>query len=323
MGISKTIYPMGVYSNPVIISGALDQQQRFRWRAVGSQAEERPRPIQCCAFRAIAKVGEMKITAVRHRARTDRTPWRHVTTDLGRARVSRLRRYPGLHFVLSALAVAALMVPYLLPVNADAASQAPVAIGGSVAQGSPQSFFTSSGVESEVARDGYTVTLPAPKPKPRPRLSFARSAGTFVNNPNSPIQWPFTRGVPISSAFGSRIAPCSGCSSFHNGLDMTAGAGAPIQAIADGVVREVGNPSGALGVYAIIDHQVDGQTVSSLYAHMAYGSLAVAVGQQVKVGQLVGLVGSTGASTGAHLHLGIFVGGTAIDPYAWLTQRVQ
>ncbi|WP_258046279.1 M23 family metallopeptidase [Leifsonia shinshuensis] len=129
--------------------------------------------------------------------------------------------------------------------------------------------------------------------------------------------------MPISDGFGYRVAPCSGCSSYHEGIDMNPGAGSPIQAIADGVVREVGNPSGSLGVYAIIDHQIDGETVSSLYAHMAYGSLALRVGQTVKVRQLVGLVGSTGASTGAHLHLGISVNGTPVDPFAWLTQKVK
>lgn len=180
-----------------------------------------------------------------------------------------------------------------------------------------------------VTREGVAVTPPPPKPKPKPKAtvttpnSVLRTANTFTNDPASPIQWPFDVGVPISDGFGYRVAPCSGCSSYHEGIDMNPGAGTPIQAIADGVVREVGNPSGSLGVYAIIDHQIDGQTVSSLYAHMAYGSLALRVGQTVKVRQLVGLVGSTGASTGAHLHLGISVDGTPIDPYAWLTQKVK
>jgi murein DD-endopeptidase MepM/ murein hydrolase activator NlpD len=104
---------------------------------------------------------------------------------------------------------------------------------------------------------------------------------------------------------------------------MDPGAGAPIQAIADGVVREVGNPSGTFGVYAIIDHTIDGQRVSSVYAHMESGSLALAVGQPVTVGQAVGRVGSTGASTGAHLHLEIHLAGTPVDPYAWLVAHVQ
>jgi murein DD-endopeptidase MepM/ murein hydrolase activator NlpD len=183
-----------------------------------------------------------------------------------------------------------------------------------------QVVSTASSDAVSVTRDGYSVIEP---PKPKRSAGFASTANTFTNNPASPIQWPFDVGVPISSGFGSRATPCAGCTSEHEGLDMTPGAGVPIHAIADGVVREVGNPSGTLGVYAMIDHQIEGRTVSSIYGHMALGSLALNVGDQVKVRQLVGLVGSTGASTGPHLHLGILVDGTPVDPYAWLTLRVK
>ena len=68
----------------------------------------------------------------------------------------------------------------------------------------------------------------------------------------------------------------------------------------------------------VIEHVINGQKVESLYAHMIAGSPTVAVGDTVTVGQTLGLVGSTGASTGAHLHLGISLGGAFVDPYAWL-----
>ncbi|OJX78865.1 MAG: hypothetical protein BGO91_12955 [Leifsonia sp. 71-9] len=109
---------------------------------------------------------------------------------------------------------------------------------------------------------------------------------------------------------------------MHQGIDMNPGAGTPIQIIADGVVYEIGNPSGELGVYAIIDHVIDGQKVSSLYAHMLQGSLRVQVGDQVKVTDIVGQVGSTGMSTGAHLHFGISLNGTPIDPFPYMKQKV-
>lgn len=240
-----------------------------------------------------------------------RTP-SHRSATMPRGR----RRVPP---AIAALAAVLLMTTYLIPAYADTRSPTVVASGTITGQTESQSLTSASGAEVSITRDEYTVT----KPKPKPRLLFARLTETGVSNSNSPIQWPFPRSVPIASGFGYRVAPCGGCSSFHNGIDMISGAGAPIQAVADGVVREMGNPSGALGVYAVIDHQVNGERFSSLYAHMAYGSLALAVGQQVKVGQLVGRVGSTGMSTGAHLHLGIFVGGTTVDPYAWLTQRVK
>jgi murein DD-endopeptidase MepM/ murein hydrolase activator NlpD len=137
---------------------------------------------------------------------------------------------------------------------------------------------------------------------------FARTAETFVNNRTAAIQWPFTKGVPITKWF----------SAGHTGIDMNPGIGTPIQAIADGVVVEVGNPSGSYGVFAIIEHSVAGMHFRSLYGHMAEGTLALGVGDVVTVGQLVGQVGSSGASTGPHLHFSIYVDGIPVDPYAWL-----
>ena len=135
------------------------------------------------------------------------------------------------------------------------------------------------------------------------------------------VQWPVDPSSPVASGFGYRVAPCAGCSSFHQGTDFDPGRGTPIAAIADGVVTEVGNPSGSLGVYAIIRHSVDGVTFSSLYGHMELGSLQLAVGQKVTRGQLIGRVGSTGASTGAHLHFGIEdASGTLIDSLEWIRQ---
>jgi len=135
------------------------------------------------------------------------------------------------------------------------------------------------------------------------------------------VQWPVDPSSPVASGFGYRVAPCAGCSSFHQGTDFDPGRGTPIAAIADGVVTEVGNPSGSLGVYAIIRHSIDGVTFSSLYGHMELGSLQLAVGQKVTRGQLIGRVGSTGASTGAHLHFGIEdASGTLIDSLEWIRQ---
>jgi len=170
------------------------------------------------------------------------------------------------------------------------------------------------------ARDAYSVTE-------KPRIAFnpySRTSDDFANNPNNlVIQWPFSQGVPVASGFGPRKSPCRGCSSFHEGLDLTPGVGTPVQAIADGVVSEVGNPSGSFGVYAVVDHVIDGQKVSSLYGHMQRGSLNVSVGDTIKKGQIVGSVGSTGASSGPHLHISILLGGTVpIDPFAYLKLKV-
>lgn len=135
----------------------------------------------------------------------------------------------------------------------------------------------------------------------------------FVNDPNAAIQWPFAVGVPITYGFGMRSGR------MHEGADFVPGQGAEIQAIADGTVRIATNSGGAYGVSVVIDHVIDGQLVSSRYAHMLYGSLNVSVGQQVTVGTVLGKTGNTGRSYGAHTHFEILQGGTtAIDPIAWL-----
>jgi murein DD-endopeptidase MepM/ murein hydrolase activator NlpD len=221
----------------------------------------------------------------------------------------------------------ALAVTYAIPAYAAVPGTTVYTVqGANTRDATPQALTVTKNTPVTVNREGYTI-VEAPKPQvnvqPPVPWVFAARAATFTNNPSSAIQWPFDFGVPITDGFGYRSAPCSGCSSDHQGLDMAPGAGTPIQAIAAGVVSEVGDSPGGYGVYVMIEHQIDGQTVTSLYAHMQEGSAAMSVGEQVSVRQLVGLVGNTGASTGAHLHLGISIDGTPTDPYSWLTSKEQ
>ncbi|WP_392341586.1 M23 family metallopeptidase (plasmid) [Leifsonia sp. P73] len=225
--------------------------------------------------------------------------------------------------LLAGSAAALLVAPFALPAFADSTEPDAIPVIRTLEGVQTVEVAAEAGIAA-IAREQFSVTNPPP-PKPVvPAASrgYSSIADTFTNNPASPVQWPFTRGVPISDGFGYRSAPCSGCSSMHQGIDMNPGAGTPIQIIADGVVSEIGNPSGELGVYAIIDHVIDGQKVSSLYAHMLQGSLRVQVGDQVKVTDIVGQVGSTGMSTGAHLHFGISLNGTPIDPFPYMKQKV-
>lgn len=238
---------------------------------------------------------------------------RHPKRPRARTGSPRRRALPGVGLVLAA----ALLGTYALP--AYATTPGSVVRKSSPVHRGAQVLVAPAGTSSPIARDKYAVANP---PKPRPAFSSALAEMSLSNPTGAAIRWPLNVSAPISDGFGYRIAPCSGCSSFHEGIDINPGAGTPVYAIAAGVVKEVGNPSGALGVYAIIDHQIDGKTVSSIYAHMQLGSLALSVGQSVAVGQPVGRVGSTGASTGPHLHLGIMVEGAFVDPYAWLMQRV-
>lgn len=144
-------------------------------------------------------------------------------------------------------------------------------------------------------------------------FSIAQTSDLYVNDTSAAIQWPFPVGVPMSSPFGMRDGR------MHEGVDFVPGEGSKIQAIADGTVRIATENGDAFGVTVLLDHVIDGQLVSTRYGHMQYGSLQVAPGQQVKVGQVLGSVGNTGRSFGAHLHFEVHIGGTTpVDPITWL-----
>ncbi len=166
-------------------------------------------------------------------------------------------------------------------------------------------------------RDAYTVVSLVQQIATK-YASAARSTA-YTNDPNGTIQWPFPVPVPIASGFGPRqVEGCGFCSTFHEGVDFTPGSGVPIQAIANGVVSKVEFDGGGLGNNVTIDHNINGQKVQSIYGHMLAGSVRMVVGQMVKVTDQVGQVGSSGASTGAHLHLEIHLNNTPVDPFAWL-----
>lgn len=165
----------------------------------------------------------------------------------------------------------------------------------------PPQVFTAatSAVVAAVERDGYTATAPPP------------------------VQWPTVNHSTISDGFGPRASPCSGCSSNHPGVDILAGWGAEVHAIAAGVVVATNDPfSASLGNHLMIQHEVDGQTLTSVYGHLQYGSTPLSVGDTVKVGHTIGLVGSTGASTGPHLHFEIRINDSAVNPTHWLQDHI-
>lgn len=136
------------------------------------------------------------------------------------------------------------------------------------------------------------------------------------------VQWPLAEGTTISSFFGYRS--CEGCSTMHSGIDFTPGAGVPIEAIADGVVVGSSVADGSWGVHVTIEHDVDGVTYRSAYAHMESGSMTLEIGDTVTRGQVIGRVGNTGQSFGAHLHFVIQTAdGTFINPLPWMREHVN
>lgn len=112
----------------------------------------------------------------------------------------------------------------------------------------------------------------------------------------------------IASGFGYRIHPIYGIAKMHNGLDFTAPQGTPIYATGDGVVTTAGVGTGT-GNEVIINHGYGYETV---YMHMV--RIKARAGQRVKRGEVIGWVGSTGASTGPHCHYEVHINGTAVDP---------
>lgn len=118
--------------------------------------------------------------------------------------------------------------------------------------------------------------------------------------------------APMSSRFGYRVHPIFGDTRLHTGLDFAAGAGTPIRAAGPGRVVWAG-PRGGYGNLVAIDH---GNGLATLYAHQS--RLDVTVGQKVATGEVVGLVGSTGFSTGPHLHFETRELGTPADPLLYL-----
>lgn len=112
----------------------------------------------------------------------------------------------------------------------------------------------------------------------------------------------------ITSYFGHRISPTAGVRKMHEGLDVGANYGTPIVAPADGVVTFAGRKSG-FGLFVQIDH---GYGIETIYAHSQ--KILTKNGNKVKRGDLIAKVGSTGASTGPHLHYEVRVNGIAVDP---------
>ena len=210
--------------------------------------------------------------------------------------------------LISIFSVGGLALVAVLPAYAaDTASQT----SGSATSASDQ-VITGSSASQLSQRDGVSAMAGYGS-------AGGRSIASYTNNPNGTIQWPFAVTVPISDLFGTREAPCAGCSTAHAGIDFDTGEGYPIQVIADGVVTKINAlDDNGDGIYVEITHNVEGLSFTSRYCHLLAGSVLLSEGQAVSVTQILGQVGNTGISTGAHLHFELHVGGSAVDPYAWL-----
>lgn len=132
-------------------------------------------------------------------------------------------------------------------------------------------------------------------------------------NPPSDASWLMPVSGKLTSPFGMRVHPVLGYERMHNGIDLAAAQGTPIYATRAGKVTTCSYQAGGAGNYVSINH-LDG--FSSIYMHMTH--YVVSPGQTVSQGQLIGYVGSTGISTGPHLHFGISYAGTYVNPLAYV-----
>ena len=126
------------------------------------------------------------------------------------------------------------------------------------------------------------------------------------------FKWPAPSYTRISSDYGWRIHPTLGVNKFHNGVDMAAPGGSPILAAYDGTVAAAGYSS-TMGNYIYLNH---GSGLVTIYMHAS--ALYVSAGQEVSKGDKIAAVGTTGRSTGNHLHFGVRLNGEYVSPWNYL-----
>lgn len=186
-----------------------------------------------------------------------------------------------------------------------------------------------------LGRLGFRVAEPAHLPKPRPLTEVRGVGGPYVPfDPSDaaeradkalnrlgdirkaasalPLGRPIRGEISTTSGFGSRVDPFLGMPALHTGLDFRAETGDPVRVTGPGVVVSAGS-QGGYGLAVDVDH---GNGVVTRYAHMS--RVMVEKGQRLKSGDLVGLSGSTGRSTGPHLHYETRVAGEPVDPAPWI-----
>ena len=132
-----------------------------------------------------------------------------------------------------------------------------------------------------------------------------------------PIRKPVAGEIETTSTFGVRMDPFIRAYAMHTGLDIRGNSGEPVRATATGKVVSAGW-SGGYGKMVEIDH---GNGISTRYGHLS--AIDVAEGQTIRIGQTIGKIGSTGRSTGPHLHYETRIDGDAVDPQKFLRAAIR
>jgi len=213
--------------------------------------------------------------------------------------------------VATSIPASALLTPEQVAAQNE---QARIQFAGYVGDG--QSINAAGGSDAQAGRDG--VSIGGSSTKPLVGAYSDKRLKVTVPVSNNPVNWPFPSGVHVTDTFGWRYL--FGSSNFHTGLDFDLPYGTEIHSVADGIVTLVEDPGPMCGASITIEHNVGGNKFTSVYCHMITRSTPFKAGDSVKVGDVVGKIGVTGITTGAHLHLEIRVSDIPVDPYSFLKQ---
>ena len=265
---------------------------RGRRRATGPAPE--PRPV-------VAVLADRPRDARRDERRDSRSPFRQVTDF---AAASGVGQRAGIALAATGL-VLTVTVPATSPVMAtDAAAGTAAAVSQPVSAASAARIdFSRTAVSTQGDPDGKLKQLLSAQSVGS--ITRAASAGTL----GAPLDTMVT-----ASPFGYRVSPITGGQGeFHRGQDYSAQCGTAVHAAASGTVTFTGwHPYGG-GNRVVIDH---GNGLETTYNHLS--SSSVRVGQQVSRDDVIAMSGTTGASTGCHLHFEVMVNGDVVDPTGWL-----
>ncbi|MDJ1113100.1 M23 family metallopeptidase [Microbacterium dauci] len=194
------------------------------------------------------------------------------------------------------------------------------------ADGAQSLVVASEATPEALERGGYSATTPEEiQEKKDKEAAEAAAKAALAARLSSGSTTSFSSAVPLVAP-GSGIVrrPLAHFNNFgtpyagHKGTDYMVGSGEGIYSVADGTVVASSEAGPGWGVYVKVAHNIGGKSVTSLYAHMSYGTRRVAVGDTVSAGQLIGQVGATGRANGSHLHLEIRVNNGYVNAESWL-----
>ncbi|CAN7348276.1 M23 family metallopeptidase [Microbacterium sp. LjRoot45] len=257
----------------------------------------------------------------RRRLKTRRT--KSVTASSVPTRRPRSSVHPVRSF-LTVTAVAGLVATVAIPAFAAArGSDDAVTIQQVAAENAQNLVIASEATPAALERGDYAATTPEEIEKKKQEEAAKAALAARVASQSSSSSVSMAVPAKIAAA-GDVVRPLTSFNNFgtpyagHKGTDYMVGRGTPIYAIADGVVVASSESGPGWGVYVKIAHNIGGKSVTSLYAHMLYGSRRVSVGQTVSAGQLIGQVSDTGRAYGTHLHLEIRLNGGYVNAESWL-----